>query len=495
MSDDPDAGDDSPSERTAIHRISIQRKTEQSLWRYPRRYLISLVAFLGFCNLYALRVNLSVAIVAMTTNKTFSNGTISEAAEFDWNPDIQGIVLSSFFYGYIVTQIPGGFLAATYGGKRFFGIGVAVTSAFTLITPLLARTSLYLLVTARVMEGLFEGITYPAMHAIWARWAPPLERSKLAASAFSGSYMGTVIALPMSGFLADYLGWASVFYVPGILGLLWFVLWCMTVSDNPQSDPRITDDELNYINSTLGSQASHVKVNTSVPWKRMMMSFPVWAIIIAHFSENWGFYTLLTELPTFMNDVFGFDLHKAGILAALPYLAMGIIVMTGGFIADYLRLNKSLSTLRVRKLFNCGGFLCQTVFLLLAAHSSSPAVLMIFLTIAVGFGGFAWSGFGVNHLDIAPAYAGILMGVSNTFATLPGMISPVLTGHIVEHKTPEEWQVVFYIASAVYLLGAAFYAIFASGEEQIWANLDIGLLRDEESYNTEDLPFGDSSCD
>ena len=76
--------------------------------------------------------------------------------EFPWSPSLQGIVLGSFFYGYILSQIPGGWLAARHGGKRVFGIGIAVTSLITLITPLLARLSIYLLVLGRVIEGIFE---------------------------------------------------------------------------------------------------------------------------------------------------------------------------------------------------------------------------------------------------------------------------------------------------------------------------------------------------
>lgn len=87
------------------------------------------------------------------------------------------------------------------------------------------------------------------------------------------------------------------------------------------------------------------------------------------------------------------------------------------------------------------------------------------------------------------------MGLSNTFATLPGMISPVITGHLVQHKTPEEWVAVFYIASGVYLVGAIFYGIFASGEEQSWSQTGTGLLRDAESSNTEDMPFGEATCE
>lgn len=60
-----------------------------------------------------------------------------------------------------------------------------------------------------------QGVTYPCIHAVWARWAPPMERSKLATLAFSGSYVGTVVALPLSAFIAKHVGWPYVFYVFG----------------------------------------------------------------------------------------------------------------------------------------------------------------------------------------------------------------------------------------------------------------------------------------
>ena len=66
-----------------------------------------------------------------------------------------------------------------------------------------------------------------------------------------------------------------------------------------------------------------------------------------------------------------------------------------------------------------------------AGYVMTKAAAIACLTFAVGIGGFAWSGFSVNHLDIAPQFASILMGVSNTFATLPGIVSPLLTGAIV----------------------------------------------------------------
>ena len=86
-----------------------------------------------------------------------------------------------------------------------------------------------------------QGMTYPSIHAIWARWAPPLERSRLAAVAFSGSYVGTVIALPLSGLLAENCGWEWIFYFFGAIGLIWCAAWAWVVKDSPEEDRNITD--------------------------------------------------------------------------------------------------------------------------------------------------------------------------------------------------------------------------------------------------------------
>jgi len=126
---------------------------------FTKRCLISILALLGFCNVYALRVNLSVAIVAMVDKKRIQGAegkVIEEPAEFYWNSEEQGIVLSSFFYGYLLTQLPGGFLALKFGGKNLFGLGILSTALFTLLTPLSARAGIGFLVALRVFIGLCE---------------------------------------------------------------------------------------------------------------------------------------------------------------------------------------------------------------------------------------------------------------------------------------------------------------------------------------------------
>ncbi|XP_060517094.1 uncharacterized protein LOC132696344 [Cylas formicarius] len=460
------------------------------VWK-RRRYVVALMAFCGFFNAYILRVNLSIAIVAMTDDKyvTLENGTrLNMGPVFDWNNELQGHILSAFFYGYMATQILGGYVATKLGGKSLFGIGIFVTAAFTLVTPWIVETHVYLFIAVRVIEGLCEGVTYPCIHAVWSKWAPPLERARLATLSFSGCFVGTVIAMPACAYLADAMGWESVFYICGASGVLWFISWVIFISESPESDRYISSDELVFIQNSLSS--APVKSIGPVPWKAILTSKAVWAIVISHCGENWGFYTLLTQLPKYLKDIYDYDLGKSGFLSALPYLVMAILIQFSGQWADWFLVKGILTTTQVRKIFNCTGFLAQTVFMLITAFWSDRIGSVFCLTMAVGIGAFAWAGFSVNHLDIAPQYASILMGIGNTFATIPGIISPVITGYIVKKPaTVDQWQTVFFIAGGLYLFGAIFYGTFASGELQPWAKEEKQTSRVENKIGVENNGF------
>merc|ERR1719317_1810864 len=284
------------------------------------------MGFLGFANVYAMRVNLSVAIVAMVNNTAIAsnssvidNSTCPVAANstegpppdgpFAWGANEQGWILGAFFFGYVVTQLPGGRLAEKYGGKRLYGGGILITSIFTLLTPLAATISLPLFVIVRVIEGFGEGVTFPVMHALLAQWIPPNERSRMAGIVYSGAQAGTVLSLPISGLLCDAFGWPSVFYVFGFLGLIWWIGWCYLVYDSPQVHPRISSAERKYILDSLASSKTS-STTLPVPWLKVFTSGPVWALVLVHVAQNYGFYTLLTELPTYMHSVLHFNMKS-----------------------------------------------------------------------------------------------------------------------------------------------------------------------------------------
>lgn len=171
----------------------------------------------------------------------------------------------------------------------------------TILTPVAANHSLYMLLAVRIIEGVFEGVTFPCIHAVWARWAPVYERSRMATIGFAGNYAGTVVAMPLSGVLAVALGWESVFYFFGSIGVAWAIAWIFIVKGGPDEDPYISEEEKTYIMNSIGQQEQ--KKTIVHPWKAILTSTAVWAIIASHFAENWGFFTLLTQLPTFLKGI------------------------------------------------------------------------------------------------------------------------------------------------------------------------------------------------
>ncbi|KAI2657840.1 Sialin [Labeo rohita] len=418
----------------------LRRKDTGDIKKAPAccssRYGLAFLSCYGFFVAYALRVNLSVAMVDMLKNSSSASNS-SSARVYDWDSETQGWILGSFFYGYILTQIPGGYFARKYGAKWLFGIGILCTVIFTLLTPVAADLGAGYLIAVRVLEGIGEGVSYPAMHAMWASWAPPLERSRLLTISYTGAQLGTVVALPLSGQICFYLDWTN----------------------SPSEHKRITEAEKTYIMASLKNELS--PATDYIPWTSILKSLPLWAIVVAHFSYNWTFYTLLTLLPTYMNDILGFSIQQNGMLSALPYLGCWLLALLGGQLADLLREKYLFRTVIVRKAFTIVGMMGPAVFLVAAGYTGCNYVLAVaFLSISSSLGGISASGFNINHLDIAPSYAGILLGITNSFATIPGMVGP---------NTIPEWQIVFYISAAINIFGAIFFTIFGQGTVQPWA--------------------------
>ncbi|XP_003269952.1 vesicular glutamate transporter 3 isoform X2 [Nomascus leucogenys] len=389
----------------------------------PKRYIIAIMSGLGFCISFGIRCNLGVAIVEMVNNSTvYVNGKPEiQTAQFNWDPETVGLIHGSFFWGYIMTQIPGGFISNKFAANRVFGAAIFLTSTLNMFIPSAARVHYGCVMCVRILQGLVEGVTYPACHGMWSKWAPPLERSRLATTSFCGSYAGAVVAMPLAGVLVQYIGWSSVFYIYGMFGIIWYMFWLLQAYECPAAHPTISNEEKTYIETSIGEGANMVSLSV-------------------------------------------------GLLSAVPHMVMTIVVPIGGQLADYLRSRQILTTTAVRKIMNCGGFGMEATLLLVVGFSHTKGVAISFLVLAVGFSGFAISGFNVNHLDIAPRYASILMGISNGVGTLSGMVCPLIVGAMTRHKTREEWQNVFLIAALVHYSGVIFYGVFASGEKQEWAD-------------------------
>ena len=166
------------------------------------RLVLTGMVFLGVYHLMALRFNLSMALVCMTTDPTHNRTNQSmvanqcqevgtqeedvrldefheeeyveeEEREFQWSKKFQGDLLSSFFYGYILTQLIGGWCSDRWGGKAVFLVGMTILTSTSLFIPLLARIEPSLLLLIRLVQGLASGLAFPSLYNLFTSWTSP----------------------------------------------------------------------------------------------------------------------------------------------------------------------------------------------------------------------------------------------------------------------------------------------------------------------------------
>ncbi|XP_045593842.1 sialin [Procambarus clarkii] len=402
-----------------------------------------------------------------TTSHTTYNGNLP------WDEWTQGLVAGAFFYGNVVSQLPGGRLAELWGPCRVLGGALLSASIFTLMQPVLARVSYILLIFARIMVGLSLGVTSPANHALLSGWAPPMERSTLSAIIYAGVPAGTVVAFPVSAYIIDNLGWEAVFYIQGALTLVWCLAWFFIVTDSPASFRWITNHERNYIITSIGDTKS--KKRSAVPWKAVVTSLPVWSVVAGSFGHNWGFYTLLSAVPLYTKTILHQDIKSNASVSGLPFVGMWVMSLAGGVVCDWCQQRWGTSTIAVRKtshfFANMGPAVC-VVGLMCAGCDWHLTVAL--LVVGVAFKGLIFSGHYISPIDLAPNFAGTLLGITNTIGNVPGFLAPMINGAIINNQqTLPQWRIVFFITAAIYVLDTVIYLVFASAEVQPWNNSQL----------------------
>lgn len=432
-------------------------------------------AFLSFVICSMDRINISVAIIPMST-------------EFSWSHSRQGIIQSIFFVGYMITMIPGGKWADSRGGRRILALGVIVWSLATALIPLAAPFFPAILL-ARVLLGAGEGVAMPSMNALIAATVHESFRARSLAFIYSGMYVGSIIGLLGTPVLLRISGYPAVFYVSAAIGIFWATIFMLTTKDPPalqfqalslNSDDSVSPEtpiafpepvspstgKLQSFSEGLYHEAGYEGDIIGHPSVIEMLSHkPVWAIIVAQFCCTWGYFVLLAWIPTYLHLEHNLDVSSSALLSTLPWISMFTFANIGGVMADIL-LNHGLEVTYVRKLMQGIGFAGPCVSLLLLMVLNSLAWSVTLIAFALATSAFSQSGVYANHQDIGPRVAGTLLGISSTFASLPGLIGVWITGVILD-VTDRNWNAAFSLAAFFYMFGFIFYSWFGTSR-RIW---------------------------
>ncbi|CAH4028612.1 unnamed protein product [Pieris brassicae] len=426
------------------------------------RHVQTFLLFMAMLLAFSMRVNISMAIVDMTDSKN--------ATYFEWSYSIQSMILSSFFWGYVFLQIPGGELARRFGGKVLITISISVNSLISVLMPILAQIGGWqMVIVCRTLQGLTQAFVYPSMHHLVSQWIPIEEKGTLTTIIYAGAQLGIALQLMAAGFLAEAWGWQAIFYTNGALGIIWTIIYLFIGAGRPEDSKYISKEESLYIRTSLGRVEEPKRVKT--PWSKIVLCLPLWAAVIGHCGQNWGFFTLMTEMPTYMAKVLGMNLTQNGVLSSLPYLAMYALSFPMGIMTDIIVRKKWLSVSNTRKLSNTIGLWGPAVALIGLSYipEGNLTLAVVMLTVSVGVNAGTYTGYMLVLNDLAPNFSANLMGISNFFANIISIIAPLICGVIIQDESdPTEWRKVFFLASAVYFFTNLFFILFTTSEKQPW---------------------------
>uniref|UniRef100_A0A0E0FVU5 Major facilitator superfamily (MFS) profile domain-containing protein n=2 Tax=Oryza TaxID=4527 RepID=A0A0E0FVU5_ORYNI len=404
---------------------------------------------LALCN--ADRVVMSVAIVPL-----------SQA--YGWTPSFAGVVQSSFLWGYLVSPIIGGALVDYYGGKRVMAYGVALWSLATFLSPWAAARSLWLFLSTRVLLGMAEGVALPSMNNMVLRWFPRTERSSAVGIAMAGFQLGNTIGLLLSPIIMSRAGIFGPFVIFGLFGFLWVLVWISAISGTPGENAQISAHELDYITrgqKLVKTQSGGERLRKVPPFSKLLSKWPTWALISANAMHSWGYFVILSWMPVYFKTIYHVNLREAAWFSALPWVMMAVLGYVAGVVSDRLIQNGTSITL-TRKIMQTIGFVGPGVALLGLNAAKSPVIASAWLTIAVGLKSFGHSGFLVNLQEIAPQYAGVLHGMSNTAGTFAAILGTVGAGFFVDRMG--SFRGFLILTSLLYFSSTLFWDIFATGE-------------------------------
>ncbi|KAI3852411.1 hypothetical protein MKW92_018401 [Papaver armeniacum] len=402
----------------------------------PLRYKLIGTTSLAFviCNMD--KVNLSIAIIPMSH-------------QFGWNSSTAGLVQSSFFWGYALSQLPGGWLAKLFGGRKVLEVGVLMWSLATICVPF-AAGFMPALVLSRILVGIGEGVSPSAATDLIARSIPIEERSRAVAFVFGGLSVGSVAGLILAPPLIQTYGWESVFYLFGFFG----VVWCFGFQ---------------FIE---GQSAFAVENITRCTLEVVFKSEAVWAMTYAHFCGSWGHYTCLSWLPTYFSEELDLNLTEAAWVSVLPPLASILVTSVASQVADNL-ISSGVETTTVRKICQTIAFLSPALCMTLSSVDLGlpPWEVVAILTSGLALSSFALSGLYCTHQDISPEYASILLGITNTVGAVPGIVGVALTGYLLD--STHSWSMSLFAPSIFfYLTGTAVWLKYASSKPQKFSKSD-----------------------
>ena len=374
----------------------------------------------------------------------FSTTASSVGADLGLSLSQVGFAGSAFVVGYVIFEIPGGWLADRFGARLMLTRIVVWWSAFTALTG--AAWSFGSLVAIRFLFGCGEAGAFPGATSAIARWFPRYELGRAQSVVMFGSRVGFALTSWIVIALMSPLGWRGVYWVFAVLGIVWAAVWSAWFRDTPDVHRAVGQEELARIREQRIARGRAGRA----PWAALLTNRSVLALCGMYSGYTWGLYFYIQWLPTYLEQARGLDLPEIGPTAAAVLVSGAVASLAGGWISD--RLVPSLGVRAARRLPAMGGFAGAAAFLALAATVSDNVLALVFLGLSFGSAELILAVTWATCLDIGGPASGVVSGTMNSLGQVSGALAPWLTGVMVERSG--SWEPPLLVSAAYYVLSA-----------------------------------------
>jgi MFS family permease len=388
---------------------------------------------------------LLLLVLSVTVNYV-DRGALSVSApyiarEMSLGPAQIGLLFSAFFWSYSIFQLPAGLLADRYEVKRLLGAGYLLWSLATASVGWIFRFDF--LLCARMLLGVGESVAYPMYSRILAREFPEHRRGFANALLDAGSKLGPAAATLVGALVVDRFGWRTLFLCLGFGGLIWLLPWAAWVPET----------------GTPATGTPGTREDGNLPGVLdIMRRREAWGTCLGMFALGYVWYFLLSWLPSYLVAERGFSMRTVAVLGSLPFVSMAASSLLAGWLSDRWIASGAPVAL-VRKTFVMGGLLLCSVTLLPAAAVRQPRLSILLLILSCSaLGLFTSNVWAITQTLAGTAASGTWTGIQNAIGNLGGVVSPALTGMIVDWTG--SYYLSFAAASAILVVGAASYLIF-----------------------------------
>jgi|TARA_B100002003_G_scaffold251663_1_gene296561 ACS family sodium-dependent inorganic phosphate cotransporter len=378
-----------------------------------------------------------------------SLAAIEMQREFAWSDSDKGLVLSSFFMGYLVMQMLGGLLSNRFGGRNVFLAAVLLWSLFTILTPLAAYVSFTALVVVRLLLGVGEGAAYPSAYNLIHSWMPLKERSLSIGLISAAASVGTVAALLTTGKLIEWFGWQFVFYLFGSLGFVWALFWVMRVPSVPITPNSQQPQELT---------SSVAEERGPIPW-RVLSSHPaVLTIYLVGASAASISFTMASWMPSYFVDTFALSISEAGFYSMVPWALATVATLVAGRYADQM-INSGMPPIRVRRQLALSGFaLAAACCIGITIATSSATALLAFCGLFAGLGMLV-PGYMPVPGELLPVHGDVLYGFMAGIGSITSAGLVALVGILLENTG--SYDMLFYLIAILAVAAIILFYFFA----------------------------------